>query len=187
METEAFKNFWQIYYYIALFATILFIIKMSVFMLFGGDTEVSADFNTETDTDTSFSFLSFQSVLAFFMGFGWMGYAALKQFNLPQLTALLSALAVGLLFMAGSAWLMLWARKLEKTVKKDKNTAIGKIGKAYTNFDENGNGKVEIEIAGQLTIVDAQNAVDMPIKSFDRIKVIGVKGDILQVIKDTEE
>ena len=183
METEAFKNFWQIYYYIALFATILFIIKMSVFMLFGGDTEVSADFNTETDTDTSFSFLSFQSVLAFFMGFGWMGYAALKQCNLSQLTALLSALGVGLLFMFGSAWLMLWARKLEKTVKKDKNTAVGKIGKAYTNFAPKSQGQVEIEINGQLTVAQAVNNTEEPINAFDAVKVIKVEKELLYIVK----
>lgn len=184
METEAFKNFWQIYYYIALFATILFVIKMSVFMIFGGDgSEVTTDFNTEYDSDSSFSFLSFQSILAFFMGFGWMGYAALKQFNLPQLTALLSALGVGLLFMASYAWLMFLARKLEKTVKKDKNTALDKIGKAYTKFEPKSQGQIEIEINGQLTVAQAVNNTDEVINAFEQVKVVKVENELLYIEK----
>lgn len=189
MEKEILQNAPQYYLYLAWFATILFVVKLAIFQLFGGDggSEVSTDFTTETETDTSFSFLSLQTVLAFLMGFGWMGYAGAGEFGWSAFTAFAAAFVVGLLFMFGTAYLMFSVKKLEKNVVKDKNTAIGKIGKAYTNFDENGNGKVEIEIAGQLTVADAWNAVDVPINSFDRVKVIGVKDNILHVIKETEE
>ena len=186
METQSMTNFVQIYYYVAIFATILFVIKLAIFTIVGGGTEVSGDFNTEFDTDTSFSFLSFQSVLAFLMGFGWMGYAGLKQLGWSQLNSLLAALGVGILFMLVSAALMFSVRKLEKNVKKDKTTAIGKTGKAYTSFDANGNGKVEIEIAGQLSVVDAYNMTDAPINSFDMVEVVGVKDNLLQVVKVTK-
>ena len=53
-----FESFWKIYYYIALFATILFVIKLVLFATVGGDTEVAADFNSEIDTDCSFNFIS---------------------------------------------------------------------------------------------------------------------------------
>ena len=57
------------YYYLAIFATIIFTIKLILFTITGGDgTEVSADFTSEIDTDLSFNFLSVQSVLAFFYG-----------------------------------------------------------------------------------------------------------------------
>lgn len=186
METQSMVNFVQIYYYIAVFATILFVIKLAIFTIVGGGTEVSGDFNTEFDSDTSFSFLSFQSVLAFLMGFGWMGYAGLKQLGWSQLNSLLAALGVGILFMAVSAALMFSVRKLEKNVKKDKSTAIGKTGKAYTTFDEKGYGKIEIEISGQLSVVDAFNMTDTPINSFDMVEVVGVKDNLLQVVKVTK-
>ena len=176
----------QVFYNIALFSTIFFIIKLIIFMVFGGDTEVNADFNSEFDTDTSFNFISVQSLLAFLMGFGWMGYAALNQFGWSNLYAILSAIGVGLAFMFVSALLMFNVKKLEKNVKKDKNTAIGKTGKAYTNFDNQGNGKVEIEISGQLTVTDARNVSETPINSFDTIKVVGVKDNVLEVVKVTE-
>jgi len=176
----------QIFYNIALFSTIFFVIKLIIFMVFGGDTEVNADFNSEFDTDTSFNFISVQSLLAFLMGFGWMGYAALNQFGWSNMNAILSAVGVGLAFMFVSALLMFGVKKLEKNVKKDKTTAIGKTGKAYTSFDEQGNGKVEIEISGQLTVADARNKGDNPINSFDTVKVVGLKDNILEVEKVIE-
>ena len=100
------ESFWKIYYYIALFATIVFVLKLVLFATVGGDSEVAADFNSEIDTDCSFNFISIQSVIAFFMGFGWMGYSALKQFNLSQLVSFGAAFGVGLVFMFISAYLM---------------------------------------------------------------------------------
>lgn len=176
-------NLWKVYYYIALFATILFVIKLAMFTIFGGDSEVAADFNSEIDTDMSFNFISIQSVIAFFMGFGWMGYAALKQFELTQLIAVCSAFVVGFIFMFITAYLMFMVKKLEKTVKKDKTTAVGKVGKAYTSFEAKTQGQIEIDINGQLTIAEAINATEEHINSFEVIKVVKVLDDILYIEK----
>lgn len=184
MENDVVNNFAQIYYYIAIFATILFAIKLAIFTLFGGDTEVSGDFNTEFDTDTSFDFLSVQTLLAFLMGFGWMGYAALQQFGLSQLAALFSAIGVGLVFLFGTAYLMFLVRKLEKNVKKDKTTALNKTGKAYTKFEPKGQGQIEIEVNGQLTIANAINTQDFEINAFEMIKVIKVENDLMYIEKE---
>ena len=177
----------QVFYYIAVFSTIFFVIKLIIFMMFGGDTEVSADFNSEFDSDPSFNFISVQSLLAFLMGFGWMGYAALKQFAWSNLYAVLSSIGMGLVFMFISAFLMFNVKKLEKNVKKDKATAIGKTGKAYTNFAPQGNGRVEIEISEQLTVADARNISETPINSFDIVEVVGVKDNILEIVKFEEK
>ncbi len=184
METGT-TTFWQIYYYIALFATILFVLKLFVFSLFGGDSgsEVVADFNTEFDSDPSFGFLSFQTLLAFFMGFGWMGYASVKQLHLPLLWSFVSAIVVGLIFMTGTAYLMFFAKKLEKNIKKDKKTALNQIGKAYTNFNPNGDGQIEIEINGQLTVTNAVNITGETINAFEPIKVVKVENEVMFVEK----
>jgi len=180
---ETLDIIWQIYYYVAIFSTIIFAIKLVIFTIVGGDTEVNADFNTETDTDTSFGFISLQTILAFFMGFGWMGYAMLKQFGQGQILSLLSAVGVGLVFMIGTAFLMFSVRKLEKNVKKDKSTALNKVGKAYTYFEPNGTGQIEIEINGQLSVVNAVNSTNEVINSFDQIRVNKVENEILYIEK----
>ena len=87
------------YYYVAIFSTILFVLKLILFNLGAGTSEVVSDFNTEFDSDPSFSFISVQSVMAFLMGFGWMGYAGVKQFGFNGLTSLIVAFSVGLIFM----------------------------------------------------------------------------------------
>lgn len=176
-------NMTMVFYNIAIFSTILFVIKLAIFTIFGGDSEVSADFNSEIDTDTSFNFLSVQSLLAFLMGLGWMGYAGLTQFGWSQLVSALAATGVGLLFMLGSAYLMFLVKKLEKNVKKDKTTAIGKTGKAYTNFAPKSNGQIEININEQLMVVDAFNTTDEEIKAFDNVKVVKVENEIMYIEK----
>ena len=178
------ESFWKIYYYIALFATIVFVLKLVLFATVGGDSEVAADFNSEIDTDCSFNFISIQSVIAFFMGFGWMGYSALKQFNLSQLVSFGAAFGVGLVFMFLTAYLMFLVKKLEKKVKKDKSTAIDQVGKAYTSFSPRSMGQIEIEINGQLSVVNAMNDTDEQINSFDVIKVTKVVDDMLYVVKN---
>lgn len=177
------ENIWKIYYCVAIFATILFALKLALFSIAGGDSEVFADFNTETDTDCSFNFLSSQAILAFFMGFGYMGYAGLQQFALGHLYSFLLAFCVGLVFMFVTAFLMFTVKKLENNIKKDKTTAAGQIGKAYTAFKPNGHGQIEIEINGQLSVVSALNSTDEPINSFNMVKVIKVEDDILYIEK----
>ncbi len=178
------EQFWQYYYYIGLFATICFVIKLIIFTVAGGDSEVFGDFNTETDTDVSFNFFSIQSVLAFFMGFGWMGYAGLKQLQLQsQVENLIIAFIVGFIFMFVSSALMFFTKKLEKNIKKDKSSALNKTGKAYTFFAPNGTGQIEIEINGQLSVVNAINSSDTAIDSFDSVVVTAVKDDLLYIRK----
>lgn len=171
------------YYYLAIFSTLVFAIKLVLFTITGGDSEVIADFNSEIDTDCSFNFVSIQSVLAFFMAFGWMGYAGLKQFGFSHVVNVLVAILVGLAFMAGTAFLMFSVRKLEKNVKKDYTTALNKIGKAYTHFAPNAEGQIEIEINEQLSVVNAINTTNEEIKAFTPIKVVKIENETLFIEK----
>lgn len=187
ISTEIINSMWQVYYYIALFSTILFVLKLIIFNLFGGGSEVFADFNMEIDTDPSFNFFSIQSILAFLMGFGWTGYACLKQIGFSQLMSFGIALGVGFLFMAVTALLLFSVKKLENNVKKDRTTALNHVGRAYTNFSSNGAGQVEIDIDGQLSVVNATNTTDEEIKAFESVKVVKVTDEMLYIEKIKQE
>ena len=169
------------YFWLAVIMTAFFLVKLVIFSLFGMD-DGEGDL-VGTDVDEGFNFISLQSIIAFLMGFGWMGYAALKSFNMNQLATFGSAFGVGLIFMLGTAYLMMLVKKLEKTVKKDKTTAIDKVGKAYTDFAPNGQGRIEIEVNGQLTVAEAINNTDTEIKSFEAVKVVKVENDLLYIEK----
>lgn len=169
------------YFYIACFATILFIIKLALYSITGGDAEVHTDIDGSVETDVAFNFFSIQSVLAFLMGFGWIGLAGVKQWNMSTLHSALIATAFGLLMMTLSAYLMFCLKKLGKTVKKDYSTCIGKTAKAYTSFTPNGSGQIEIDFNGQLSIENAINTTDKEIKSFSEVKVIKFEDNKLYI------
>ena len=163
----------QVFYNIALFSTIFFIIKLIIFMVFGGDTEVNADFNSEFDSDPSFNFISVQSLLAFLMGFGWMGYASLE-WKFSALISIVFAIAGGLILMSISVWLVFMMRKLNSTPKYDLNSLVEKTGTSYTKFDAKGTGKIQIEFNGKLETFEAWNETEESIESFKNIKVIKI-------------
>ena len=82
-----------------------------------------------------------------------------------------------------TAYLMFLAKKLEKNIKKDKNTAVNRVGKAYTSFAPRAAGQIEIEISGQLSVVNAMNDSDEQINSFELVKVNKVVEDLLYIEK----
>ncbi len=112
-----------------------------------------------------------------------MGYAGIKQFGMSTAQHLTVAILVGLLFMLITSSLFFMVKKLEKNVKKDKATAINHTGKAYTTFAPKGNGQIEIEINGQLSVCDAINESDEEIKAFENIKVKKLEDDRFYIEK----
>lgn len=176
-------SFNNVFIGISIFSTTLFILKLIIFMFTGGDSEVDSDFTTETETETSFTFFSVQSILAFFMGFGWTGLAAVQEFQATKLIALLAAFIVGIFFMFCSAYLMFCIKKLNHTIKKDLNELIGKYGKTYTAFEPNGQGQIQIDFNNKLTILDATNLTNEKINSFEQIKVDKVENNTIYISK----
>ncbi len=168
-------------YYIAVFSTILFVVKTLIFSIFGGDAEVVSDFTTEFEFETSFDFLSIQSILAFFMGFGWIGLAGLTQWNLRLIPAMAAAVAFGLVLMFGSAYLMFLVKKLNKRVVKNYAACVGSAAKAYTAFHPSGEGQIEVEVNGRLSIEKALNTTENEIEAFSQVEIIDYKDNIFHI------
>lgn len=173
----------QFCYYIAIIATILFVLKTIVFSILGGDAEVLSDFNTEFEFETSFDFLSIQSILAFFMGFGWIGLAGITQWNLKLAYAMTVAVVFGLILMYGTAYLMFLVKKLNKRVVNNYTACIGKIAKAYTSFHPASQGQIEVEVNGRLSIEKAVNSTQEEIEAFSQVKIIDYKENVFQIEK----
>ena len=171
------------FYYIALFSTILFVLKMILFAFTGGDAEVFSDFNTEFEAETSFNFLSIQSILAFLMGFGWIGLAVLNQWKLPTAIAVSSGAIFGLILMFLSSYLMLAIKKLNKNIRKDYKACIGKEAKTYTAFKAQGEGQIEVVINGKLSVEKAKNISDNEIDAFTQITITDYKDNTFYIEK----
>ena len=183
MENITSENILNVYYYVALFATTFYIVKMLMFALFGGDVEVHSDFNTSFESETSFDFISIQSVLAFLMGFGWMGLTCMKVWGVRTILSAVIAIAFGLVLMFVSAYLMYCVKKLNKSVKKDMTLAEGCVAKAYTNFEPKGQGQIEITVNKQLSVEEAVNTTDEHIKAFEEVKVVKYENNKLYIEK----
>ena len=162
------------YFWLAVIMTAFFVIKLVIFSLFGmddGDGDLVG-----TDVDEGFNFISLQSIIAFLMGFGWMGYAALE-WHFNGRISVLFAIGGGLLLMLLSVYLMFLMKKLNSTPKYDLNTLVEKTGTSYIKFGAKGLGKIQIEFNGRLETLEAWNDTDKEIESFKKIKVTKVEGD----------
>ncbi len=178
-----FLNLYNVLLTIALFSTVLYILKLIVFIFVGGDTEVNADFDAMTETDVSFSFISTQSVLAFFMGLGWSGLAAVVQFELSDKLALAIGLITGFVFMFLTAYLMYGIKKLNKNIKTDYNTLLNKTGKAYINIEPHKEGQIEIDLNKRLSIIEATNISEEKINAFDPVIVVKIENNKIYIKK----
>ncbi len=178
-----FLNLYNVLLTVGLFSTVLYILKLIIFIFTGGDAEVNSNFDTLAETDVSFSFVSMQSVLAFFMGLGWSGLAGLVQFDLSGRMSLAVGLLAGFIFMFFTAYLMYGIKKLNKTVKTDLNTLLNKSGRAYINIEPHKEGQIEIDLNGRLSIIEAVNCTDEKISAFEPVKVAKVENNKIYVKK----
>lgn len=176
-------NLQQAFFWISLVSTGLFVLKMVIFLLFGGESEVDVDFDSYTDADPSFSFFSVQSILAFFMGLGWMGLLLIKQATINPLMMLLISFVSGVLFMFATAYLMFCIKKLNHNVKVDLNDYVGTEGKAYTSINPNTEGQIEVVINEKLVIMPAINISEEKIEAFAPIKIEKVENNKLYIGK----
>ena len=151
------------YFWLGVSMMALFVIKLIIFSVSGMD-DGSGDL-VGTEVDTEFNFISLQSILAFLMGFGWMGYAAIE-WNFSAKISLLFAVGGGLVLMLLSAYLMYFMKKLNSTPKYDLKACVEKTGTSYVKFAPKGMGRIQIEFNGKLEIFDAWNESEKEIESF---------------------
>jgi membrane protein implicated in regulation of membrane protease activity len=165
----------------------LFIIRF-VLQFFGGG---SADSDTDlqvghadvdhVDADISFKLLSLQGLTAFFMMFGLVGFAMLRESRTGGGIALVSALAAGL----GTVWLIgkifSSVKKLQSSGTIDNAGAIGEQGTVYLTIRAKGSGKVQVAMKGRIREFEAVAMNGEEIKTGERIRVKEVNGSVVVV------
>jgi membrane protein implicated in regulation of membrane protease activity len=176
-----FANPSKFYFIIAVASTVLFVLKIALFSF--TDCDSDNGFDDHGDGGSSFSFLTLQSVLAFLMGFGWIGLAGINEWKFGVLPSFVIAFVVGAAFMFMSAWLMLQVRKLDKIHKTDLNKLLNKKCKTYTGFSPNGVGQIQTEVDGRLATISATNNAADEIGAFEEVKVVSVKDNIIYIEK----
>lgn len=148
----------------------------------GGDGATGGDAHGDTPghhgSVSGFTLLSIQSVLAFFMGAGWLGLAARMEWRWALPTSLLASGFFGFLMMVMTSYLLFLTRRLSKEIKVDFESCVGSVGRVYLTVPAQGNGQgqVEVNVSGRLRILPASSTGD-EIPAFAQVTVVRMESD----------
>ena len=167
------------YLIMALVGTIFFVLRLLIALFFGGDGgDMDGDLADVGDGDGAFSLFSMLSILAFFMGAGWMGLTCRVDWGLSSMVSAISATGFGMVLMIMASGLMAFARSLNQTVEYDLETAVGHIASVYMSIPQRGEGRgqIKVNVSGRLKMMDAISN-GPAIEQFKSVKVLSVRDD----------
>jgi hypothetical protein len=170
----------RFYWGIAIFASIVVIIQMTMSFMGMGDIDSGdADVDFSTDTDSldnagSMHLLSIRNIFYFLLGFGWAGVSLWSSIN-NAIVLCIVAVLVGCLFVAIFIFLFRQMMKLQSNGAFNINDAVGKVCDVYLRIpgQNEGMGKVQISFNGSVQELDARTTGD-PIPSGAKVRVVRV-------------
>ena len=179
----------QIYWYIAIGASIIFIIQ-TIMTFIGADssTGVEADFDGNLDdVGSAFQLFSLRNLVNFLLGLGWTGVALYHTIENNILLGIVAAL-VGCAFVVLFFFVMKGMMKLAEDNSFKIEDTVGKIADVYTNIPANngGKGKVFVSVKGSTRELTAINSSDIDMKAGMVVKVAGLEENIL-IVKPLEK
>jgi hypothetical protein len=172
------------YLVMAVVGTAFFVLKLLLSLLFGDGGDLDGDVSAIGESDSAFSLFSTLSILAFFMGAGWMGLACRVDWELNSLVSAAAATGFGSTLMLTASGMMAMARRLNRVVEYDLATAVGHTATVYMSIPAKGEGRGQIKVAvsGRLKTLDAIS--DGPkIPEFQSVKVLSVRDDGVFVVE----
>lgn len=160
----------------AVVGTLYFLIQFTLMEL-GGDFDTDVDIDIDTPShDTpghEFKVISLQTLSAFFMGGGWMGFGAYRLLDLGTflscVVAVLSGAAVGWLLVT----LLRKLLKFQSSGNISLSDMVGLVGDVYVQIppEGQGTGRVKIVVEGHQREINAVQHGDTLIPTSTRVKV----------------
>lgn len=167
----------------------LFVSRFIIQLFAGGGADADADIQVghgdvaHSDVDVSFKLLTLQGLTAFFMMFGLVGFAMLRESRVGSGLALASALVAGL----GTVWLIgkifSMVKRLQSSGTMDNASALGEQGVVYLTIRAKGGGKVQVTMNGRPREFEAVSNDGEEIKTGQRVRVVEVNSNVLVVEK----
>jgi len=178
-----------VYFSLAAIATLLFLIKLGIQLFFGDvDADLDADIDGgatgHIDSTGAFEFFSILSLLAFFMGVGWMGLAARVSWGLSAAASAALATSFGVGMMMLSSGLIYGVRKMSEEGRYDTATAVGTTAKVYLTIPAKGEGtgQVEVTVSGRRKVMAAVSA-SVALPAFSAVRILSVRDDEVFVVE----
>ena len=183
----------------AAFGGVLFIIRLVLMFVGGVDDAHSADtgdmdagdFDSADmdhtgdmhDSDLSFKLLSLQGITAFFMMFGLVGWAVIRQGQYPTLVPIIAGTIAGLLTVWVMKKIFQLATSLQSSGTMNLQNAIGQEGTVYLTIRPGQSGKVQVSVQNRLSVLEAVTEGNTDIKTGESIRVIRITAGKLVVEK----
>lgn len=190
----------------AIFGTALFVIRLILMFVGGVDDAHSADagdvgdmdaghFDGDFDSgdidhtgemhdsDMSFKLLSLQGITAFFMMFGLVGWAVIRQKQDAALIPIAAGTVAGLLTVWVMKKIFQFATGLQSSGTLNLNNAIGQEGTVYLTIRPGQSGKVQVSVQDRLSVLEAVTDGSEEIKTGESIRVVRVVAGKLVVEK----
>ena len=188
----------------AVFGTVLFAIRLIMMFIGGIDDAHSADAHDMGDMDTgtgdvdgadmdhtgdvhdsdiSFKLLSLQGITAFFMMFGLVGWAVIRQSPENALIPIAAGTVAGLLTVWVMKKIFQFATSLQSSGTMNLNNAIGQEGTVYLTIHPGESGKVQVSVQDRLSVLEAVAESNEEIKTGEPIRVVRITAGKLVVEK----
>jgi len=177
----------QVYWYIAIGASVFFILQTIVTFVGGGGGDIDVDVDVDVDTDAGhadspFHFFSLRNLVSFLLGFGWTGVSLYNTITIQWLL-LVIAIIVGLLFVAMFFFIIKTLLKLSEDNTFKMEDTVGKTGDVYIQIPPNqsGRGKVFVSVNGSTHELSAITEDGELLKVGTLVKVLKIEDKTLIV------
>lgn len=181
----------KVFYGIGILA-LLVVALQTLLTLVGFDSDgVDAGFDVDLgdiDHGTGIGLFSSQTIAAFFLGFGWVGVAALKS-GFSVLVGGIMAFAFGVGAMFAMLYMIRGMLKLQSRGNLNYQSAVGQEGTVYVTIpgnNEDGGGQIQVNIQGRLTTAAARKASEGALNPGQRVRVTGVTGPTSFIVEPLE-
>lgn len=145
----------------------------------------SAGSNTDASDIVSFRLFTFQTILVFFVIFGWTGVSVSANPAIPAFAALLISFVAGTAALFLTAWMFYGLMKLQNSGNVRISNAVGMEGEVYIPIPAGGKGqgKVNLLLQGRWLEYDAVTQGLEPLKTKQAVRVVGLQGGSVLIVE----
>lgn len=135
------------------------------------------------DGDHGLSFLRFftlRNLIAFALGYSWVGFASLKS-GFPSVLTVILGIGAGLFFVWIIYKLMRVLTRLESDGTADMDEALGQVGEVYLEIEENSPGKILVQLRGVKRELPAVNLHPGRLEKGSAVRILDYDGNYFSV------